>query len=72
MVYYRGELVANIVQPNVILQNGVMHIIDAVLPNDAKNPKAALSAYSVYSQSATAASVKRTSGAGRLFAERAY
>lgn len=39
VVYYRGELVANVVYPNIITQSGVLHLIDAVLPNTASSSK---------------------------------
>jgi len=43
VVYYKGELVADIVHGNVIIQNGVLHVIDRVLPNFAtKSTKRAL------------------------------
>lgn len=40
VVYYRGQQVANIVKGNVITQNGIVHYIDAVLPNTASNRSA--------------------------------
>lgn len=41
VVYYRGQQVANIVHGNVITQNGIVHYIDAVLPNSASKAPAA-------------------------------
>jgi hypothetical protein len=54
VVYYQGNLVANIVHPDIITQNGVLHLIDAVLPVTARDDGAASSAYSVATLSATA------------------
>jgi len=53
VVYYRGEQVANIVYGDIITQNGVVHLIDAVLVNAGSNPTAALSAYSAATATAT-------------------
>lgn len=54
VVYYKGSLVANIVHPDIITQNGVLHLIDAVLPVTKKDDGAASSAYSVATHTATA------------------
>jgi hypothetical protein len=54
VVYYKGGLVANIVHPDIITQNGVVHLIDAVLPVTKRNDAAANSAYSVATRTATA------------------
>lgn len=35
-VYYKGEVVANIIRADIVTQSGVLHIIDAVLPNLAR------------------------------------
>jgi uncharacterized surface protein with fasciclin (FAS1) repeats len=54
VVYYKGNLVANIVHPDIITQNGVVHLIDAVLPVTSNDDEAASSAYSVATRTATA------------------
>jgi len=59
VVYYRGEQVANIVRGDIPIQNGVLHLIDAVLPNPASNPTAALSAFSAATATATASPLRR-------------
>jgi len=54
VVYYKGNVVADIIQPDIITQNGVVHIIDAVLPETSEDDEAASSAYSVATLTATA------------------
>lgn len=72
VVYYKGELVADIVSSDVILQNGVMHVIDRVLPNFANDPSAATSAYGSYTASATftGENAKRTRVSSRFFGKK--
>jgi len=55
-----GNATARIVRTDVLANNGVVHVIDAVLANTEANPGAASSAFS----SATAAAATQTAGAG--------
>ncbi|KAF9505898.1 hypothetical protein BS47DRAFT_1353476 [Hydnum rufescens UP504] len=66
VVYYRGEQVANIVYGDITTQNGVVHLIDVVLPNPASNPAAAASAYSVAVATTTPSPLRRRTPS-RLF-----
>jgi len=54
VVYYKGSVVADIIHPDIITQNGVLHIIDQVLPETIANATIANSAYSAATKSATA------------------
>jgi uncharacterized surface protein with fasciclin (FAS1) repeats len=47
-----GSATARVVQADVIVKNGVIHVIDAVLFNNNTNPAAASSAYSAYTSTA--------------------
>ncbi|KAG8992931.1 hypothetical protein FRB90_000864 [Tulasnella sp. 427] len=47
-----GNATARVVQSDVIVKNGVVHIIDTVLFNNNSNPSAASSAYSAYTSTA--------------------
>ncbi|KAF8298308.1 hypothetical protein DL93DRAFT_2173623 [Clavulina sp. PMI_390] len=69
VVYYKGELVANVIQGDIITQNGVLHIIDAVLPEFETNGAAASSAWSseLAAATSTAPPAKRTLGNSRFF-----
>ena len=71
VVYYRGEHVANIVYGDIIIQNGICHLIDVVLPNAANDPQKARQAESSYIQEATSTSstapAKRTMVPSRWF-----
>lgn len=71
VVYYRGEHVANIVYGDIIVQNGIVHLIDVVLPNTASDPSTAQQAVSSYSQGATStlslSPAKRTMVPSRWF-----
>ncbi|KAG8904060.1 hypothetical protein FRB99_002331 [Tulasnella sp. 403] len=58
-----GGSTARIVQSDVILENGVMHIIDGVLLNTQSNPGAASSAYNAYTSSA-GQGAQQTGGVG--------
>ncbi|KAJ2917149.1 hypothetical protein MD484_g3237, partial [Candolleomyces efflorescens] len=44
---------AQVTRPDVLVENGVIHIIDRVLVNEGSNPSAASSAYSSFSMEAT-------------------
>jgi len=48
-----GNASARIIMSDVVIQNGVVHVIDGVLVNAASNPQAAESAQSSYAQQAT-------------------
>ncbi|KAJ2937024.1 hypothetical protein H1R20_g76, partial [Candolleomyces eurysporus] len=51
---------AQITRPDVLVENGVIHIIDRVLVNEQSNPSAASSAYSSFSMEATQSATDTT------------
>ncbi|KAG8949369.1 hypothetical protein FRC04_008604 [Tulasnella sp. 424] len=59
-----GSATARVVQADVIVKNGVVHIIDAVLFNNQSNPSAAASAYSAYTSTAGQNNQQQTGAVG--------
>lgn len=53
VVYYNGNLVANVVYPDIITKSGVMHLIDAVLPEQSTDSSKASAAWSSAAAAAT-------------------
>lgn len=58
-----GNATARVVQSDIILENGVMHIIDTVLYNNHSDPGAASSAYNAYTSTA-GQGAQQTGGVG--------
>lgn len=53
VAYYRGQAVADIVHPDIVIQNGVLHIVDVLMYATDENSLAASSAFSAATASAT-------------------